>query len=87
MCATNDGFRISEEDLRLRGPGDFFGSRQHGLPEMHIADLCADMNVLQTAQDAAKALLAEDPALEKAENAKLAAQVERLFEANAGTIN
>jgi len=87
MCATNDGFKISEEDLRLRGPGDFFGSRQHGLPEMHIADLCADMGVLQTAQEAAKDLLAEDPSLEKPEYEKLAAQVERLFAANAGTIN
>jgi ATP-dependent DNA helicase RecG len=87
MCATNDGFRISEEDLRLRGPGDFFGSRQHGLPEMHIADLCADMNVLHDAQDAAKALLAADPALSAPDNAALAAQVERLFAANAGTIN
>ena len=87
MCATNDGFRISEEDLRLRGPGDFFGSRQHGLPEMHIADLCADMNVLHDAQDAARALLAADPALSAPDNAALAAQVERLFAANAGTIN
>ena len=42
LCRTNDGFRIAEEDLRLRGPGDFFGSRQHGLPEMHVADLGAD---------------------------------------------
>jgi ATP-dependent DNA helicase RecG len=87
MCATNDGFRISEEDLRLRGPGDFFGSRQHGLPEMHIADLCADMNVLQRAQDAAKQVLAADPALTLPEHAALAAQVDRLYEANAGTIN
>ena len=63
MCETNDGFRISEEDLRLRGPGDFFGKRQHGLPEMHIADLCGDMNILQTAQDAAKELLRADPGL------------------------
>ena len=87
MCETNDGFRISEEDLRLRGPGDFFGQRQHGLPEMHIADLCGDMNILQTAQTAAKELLEQDPELTAPENAALAAQVERLFEANRGTIN
>ena len=87
MCETNDGFRISEEDLRLRGPGDFFGSRQHGLPEMHIADLCSDMNVLQTAQSAAKALLEEDPALSAPENAPLAASIDRLLAANMGTIN
>ena len=87
MCETNDGFKISEEDLRLRGPGDFFGSRQHGLPEMHIADLCGDTRMLQTAQDAAKDLLAEDPALTAPENAALARRVEQLFAANLGTIN
>ncbi len=87
MCETNDGFKISEEDLRLRGPGDFFGSRQHGLPEMHIADLCGDMNILQTAQAAAKELLAADPALTNPENAALLSRVQRLFEANRGTIN
>ncbi len=87
MCETNDGFKISEEDLRLRGPGDFFGSRQHGLPEMHIADLCGDMNILQTAQAAAKELLAADPALTGPENAALLSRVQKLFEANRGTIN
>ena len=87
MCETNDGFQISEEDLRLRGPGDFFGSRQHGLPEMHIADLCGDMNILQTAQSAAKDLLEADPALTAPENAALHSRVDRLFEVNRGTIN
>lgn len=87
MCATNDGFRISEEDLHLRGPGDFFGKRQHGLPEMHIADLAADMRVLETAQEAAKQTLAADPDLSCPDHAALRAQVERMFEANAGTIN
>ena len=87
MCSTNDGFKISEEDLRLRGPGDFFGKRQHGLPEMHIADLCGDLRTLQTAQSAAQSLLAADPALERPENAALAAQVAQLFAANEGTIN
>ena len=87
MCATNDGFRISEEDLRLRGPGDFFGKRQHGLPEMHIADLAADMRVLETAQEAAKQTLAADPDLTRPDHAALRNQVERMFEANAGTIN
>lgn len=87
MCETNDGFKISEEDLRLRGPGDFFGSRQHGLPEMHIADLCGDTRTLQAAQDAAKSLLETDPTLSAPENARLAARVRRLFEANVTTIN
>lgn len=79
MKETTDGFKIASEDLRLRGPGDFFGQRQHGLPEMHIADLCTDMDVLQSAQDASKAILQSDPALEKPENAPLRAQVERLL--------
>ena len=87
MCDTNDGFKISEEDLRLRGPGDFFGSRQHGLPEMHIADLCGDMNILQDAQAAAKALLETDPALDAPEHAPLKARIQKLFEANAGAIS
>jgi ATP-dependent DNA helicase RecG len=87
MTQTSDGFKISEEDLKLRGPGDFFGSRQHGLPEMHIADLCSDMNVLQTAQDAARELLKSDPELCAPGHEKLREQVERLFEANAGTLN
>ena len=87
MCETNDGFRISEEDLRQRGPGDFFGKRQHGLPEMHIADLCADMNILQTAQNAALELLKQDPELKLEENALLAKQVQRILLANSGTIN
>ena len=87
MTQTNDGFNISEEDLKLRGPGDFFGSRQHGLPEMHIADLCTDMNVLQTAQGAAKELLITDPELVMPEHEKLRERVSALFEANAETFN
>ena len=84
---TNDGFKISEEDLRLRGPGDFFGARQHGLPEMHIASLCTDMRILRDAQDAANALLQTDPELKAPENARLKAQVDRLFAESAGTMN
>lgn len=63
MTETNDGFKIAEEDLRLRGPGDFFGSRQHGLPVLKAADLSCDMRTLDEAQQAAKALLADDPGL------------------------
>ena len=85
MCRTNDGFRISEEDLRLRGPGDFFGSRQHGLPEMHVADLGADVNVLQRAQDEARRLLEQDPELSG--HAALRERVEALFRLNAAGFN
>ena len=87
MTKTNDGFKISEEDLKLRGPGDFFGSRQHGLPAMHVADLGSDMNVLQEAQDAARETLASDPELSRAEHAQLKAAVARLFTLNADTLN
>ncbi len=87
MCKTNDGFRISEEDLRLRGPGDFFGSRQHGLPEMHVADLGADVNVMQEAQKEARAVLKDDPALQRPENAALRERVEKLLEQSASGFN
>ena len=79
LTHIHDGFKIAEEDLRLRGPGDFFGARQHGLPELHIADLGADMDVLKTAQAAAQALLAEDPALVREENRPVHQAAERLL--------
>lgn len=87
MEQTTDGFKISEEDLRLRGPGDFFGSRQHGLPEMHIADLCTDVRILKQAQNASQELLSVDPELRASENAALKARIEELFEINEGIMN
>mgnify|MGYP002580105242 CR=1 FL=1 len=64
LCSTNDGFKIAEEDLKQRGPGDFFGERQHGLPELKVADLAADSRLLQKTQQAAGELLARDPQLD-----------------------
>lgn len=87
MHDTTDGFQIAEADLRQRGPGDFFGNRQHGLPEMHIADLCADMTVLSDARDAAQSVLETDPDLAAPEHAALKAQCARLFAANQGRFN
>ena len=87
MTNTNDGFKIAEEDLRIRGPGDFFGSRQHGLPEMKIAGLVTDMDVLSTAQTTALELLRGDPELEKDENVPLRERINELFELNLGTFN
>ncbi len=63
MVQTADGFKIAEEDLRLRGPGDFFGQRQHGLPGLRVADIGCDALLLQEAQGAADALLERDPEL------------------------
>ncbi|MBQ3427727.1 MAG: ATP-dependent DNA helicase RecG [Clostridia bacterium] len=57
MCASNDGFYISEQDLKLRGPGDFFGTRQHGLPEMRIANLFEDRDILRLSQKAVKSII------------------------------
>ena len=77
MKATNDGFKIADEDLKLRGPGDFFGNRQHGLPQLKVADLLEDMPLLQRAQNSAAAVLSTDPDL--AAHPLLAQAVERLF--------
>ena len=87
MTRTNDGFKISEEDLRLRGPGDFFGSRQHGLPELHMAELGADARLMQQAQDEAAALLVIDPELSLPEHSALRERVELLFSKNAQGFN
>lgn len=87
MEQTNDGFKISEEDLKLRGPGDFFGSRQHGLPEMHIADLCTDIRLLHDAQEAAQGLLKADPELSMPENERLRSRIDELFAVNDGSFN
>ncbi len=79
LCDTNDGFLIAQKDLELRGPGDFFGNRQHGLPDMHIANLMTDTRILYEAQERAKEICNKDPVLECEENALLKKEVERLF--------
>jgi len=73
--------------LKLRGPGDFFGSRQHGLPEMHIADLAADMDILYQAQSAAGELIADDPELTKPANRNTRSHIERMFERVGAALN
>ena len=85
MSSTSDGFAIAEEDLKLRGPGDFFGSRQHGLPSLRVADLSCDLSLLHETQSAAGQLLAADPALKN--HPLLKARVELLFELNADAMN
>lgn len=87
LCATNDGFQIAEEDLKLRGPGDFFGARQHGLPPLRVADLAGDTRVLYEARDAAQALLERDPELSAPEHRTMRERVRQLFEANPDIFN
>ncbi len=83
MCRTNDGFRIADEDLRLRGPGDFFGSRQHGLPELKVAGM-SDMAVLERTQDAARKILGQDPGLSLRCHRGLMFEISRLFDKAGG---
>ncbi len=80
LAGTTDGFKISEEDLKLRGPGDFFGNRQHGLPALHVADLAGDMRTLTQAQQAAQKLLEEDPELTSPENRPVRERVRAMFQ-------
>ena len=85
MTKTTDGFKIAEEDLCLRGPGDFFGQRQHGLPALKVADLSCDMALLQEARAAAETLMEQDPALQ--DHPLTALRVEQLFAAKGDTLN
>ena len=83
LCHTTDGFAIAQFDLETRGPGDFFGSRQHGLPQLRLADL-QDRSMQEVAHREAHALLQADPTLSA--HPLLAAAVARLF-ADAGSLN
>ena len=85
MTKTADGFKIAEEDLRLRGPGDFFGERQHGLPGLRIADIGCDTQLLKEAQQAAEELLARDPDLR--DHPAAAERVAELFAQASDTLN
>ena len=71
MRKSNDGFEIAQKDLELRGPGDFFGIRQSGMPEFKLANLLTDNLVLEQTQEAVKKIMEEDPKLEKTENLKI----------------
>lgn len=76
---STDGFKIADEDLRLRGPGDFLGNRQHGLPKLKIADISADIVTLKAAGMAAAMLLEADPKLKAPENAALRKEIIELY--------
>ena len=87
FCKTNDGFKIAEEDLRLRGPGDFFGSRQSGLPVFRVANLSLDMQTLKDAQAASAEWINTDGAADTPESQALRARIEVLFQRSQGTMN
>ena len=80
MVKTDDGFKIAEKDLELRGSGEFFGTKQHGLPEFKIANIFEDMELLKLAQAIAIKIENEDPELKKEENSKLSKLVNKLRE-------
>jgi ATP-dependent DNA helicase RecG len=79
LTQTTDGFRIAEEDLRLRGPGEFFGTRQSGLPEFRVADLVVDEQLLQRARKEAFALVERDPHLRHPLHVHLREEFERHY--------
>lgn len=76
---SNDGFEISEKDLELRGPGEFFGTRQHGIPELKVANLISDIKILKVVQREAREIIREDPKLELDKHKKLKYRIEDMF--------
>ncbi|MBK6090351.1 ATP-dependent DNA helicase RecG [Ruminococcus difficilis] len=86
MCRTNNGFEIADMDLKLRGPGDFFGNRQHGLPQLDIADF-SDTETLAQSQEAAQTLLRFSPDLSDGSLRALRAKMRRLFAETENTMN
>ena len=80
MEETNDGFKISEKDLEIRGPGEFFGTRQHGLPELKIANIFKHMKILKIAQQEARYIIGEDLKFQKFEHKLLKNEIIDKFE-------
>ena len=79
MCSTEDGFVIAEEDLKLRGPGEIFGTRQHGLPELNITDLVKNADMLEKVKNVARDLIDRDSELELPEHTELKKRVKKMF--------
>jgi len=87
LCRTTDGFKIAEEDLKLRGPGDFFGSRQSGLPAFRVADLSFDLATLKEAQQASKDWIENHGTEDTPEGEELRRRIGELFQRSEGTMN
>ena len=87
FCATTDGFKIAEEDLRLRGPGDFFGSRQSGMPVFRVADMMCDLQTLKEAQQASKEWIEQEGLADTPESIALRGRIGTLFARSQGTLN
>jgi len=87
LCKTTDGFKIAEEDLHLRGPGDFFGSRQSGLPAFRVAKLSCDLQTLKAAQQASKDWIDREGTADTPESAALRTRIAALFARSQGTMN
>ena len=79
IASSSDGFYIAEKDLEMRGPGEFYGTKQHGLPELTVADLARHMPILNSLREDVKDILQADPSLEAPENRLIALGVERMF--------
>ena len=79
MCKTNDGFEIAEEDMVLRGPGEIFGTKQHGVSELILSDVIKHIDVLEKANEVAKEILKKDPSLSKTENWGIKKRVRAMF--------
>ena len=80
MVETNDGFKVSEKDLSMRGSGEFFGTKQHGLPEFKIANLFEDMQILKQVQSLAIKILQEDKELNQEKNKRLKNTIHKKFQ-------
>ena len=84
MCSTSDGFAIADKDLEIRGPGDFFGSRQSGIPKLRIADLTKNMDIVRQSKQASEEILARDENLTLPENRRLRVAIKKLFSSENG---
>ena len=82
MVSTADGFVIAEKDLEIRGPGEFFGKSQHGVPDLNIAYLVNHIDMLETVKEEALAVISEDPLLESAKYAPLRERIIKTFKSN-----